>query len=160
MVEFALAGIPVIFVLFSTVQLGMAMWSYHTLAYAVRQGARLATFHGKGCTTNGNACTITVGAITTEISNNAPGIVPSQFNVTLTTASGATTTCNPVSTCLSSSTVWPPAANNDNAPGATVTISAMYVFPAALSMFWPGAGSGVSFGTIALPASTQQIIVF
>ena len=35
LVEFALIGIPVMFLLLITVELGRAMWAYHAVAYAV-----------------------------------------------------------------------------------------------------------------------------
>src|SRR5579863_2967272 len=104
--EFALAGIPSIFMVTSVLEIGRGMWNYQALARAVNQGARLASVRGAGCSSNGNSCTVTVGAITTLIANAAIGVPQSQMIVTLVTASGATTTCNPISSCTSSSTVW------------------------------------------------------
>jgi Flp pilus assembly protein TadG len=158
LVEFTLAGIPLIFMMYATVQLSLAMWNYDTLAYAVKQGARYAALRGQGCTTNGNTCSVTVGQIAGQIESAAIGLPADQVNVTLTTASGQAQPCNPLNSCDSNTAVWPPAANNDNRPGKDVTISAQYLFPSALAMFWPSAGA-VKFGAIALPAkSTQQIL--
>jgi hypothetical protein len=80
-------------------------------------------------------------------------------NVTFTTQSGAATNCNPLNTCLTNSTVWPPSSNSDNRVGQKITISANYQFASALIFFWPGVGSQ-SFSRIALPASSTQTIVF
>src|SRR5437879_4685548 len=154
-VEFTLAGIPVIFLIYSTIELSMAMWNYHTLAYAVNEGAHYAAVRGEGCSANGNTCGTTVGGLAHQIASAAIGIPADQVNVTLTTASGQAQPCNPVSSCFSSTTAWPPAANNDNKAGKDVTISAQYPFPSALAMFWPGAGSS-HFGTIARPAKAKQ----
>ena len=47
--EFVLVGIPIIFVLISLFEISRGMWTYHTMAYAVREGVCYATVHGKGC---------------------------------------------------------------------------------------------------------------
>src|SRR3954452_2851315 len=49
MVEFALIGIPVMFTLLITFELARAMWAYHTVAYAVKEGVRFAVVHGNDC---------------------------------------------------------------------------------------------------------------
>src|SRR5436190_20757503 len=159
LIEFTLAGIPLLFLVIFTIQLSLAMWNYHTLAYAVNQGARYTALRGQGCTSNGNTCGASVGTIATEIANSAIGIPSSQVSVTLTTASGQTRTCSPLSSCLSDSTAWPPAANSDNVPGKNISVSARYVFPSMLAIFWPGAGTS-DFGIIALPASATQQVLF
>jgi hypothetical protein len=114
---------------------------------------------GKGCTAPGNSCAATVGTIANQIASAAIGLPSNKVNVTLITASGARQSCNPLNTCFSDATVWPPAGNNDNGQGRDVTVSATYTFQSALAMFWPGAGS-VQFGTIVLPASSTQRILF
>ena len=50
--EFVLVGVPVIFVMFSTFEMARGMWSYHSLAYAVREGTRYAIVHGASCSTD------------------------------------------------------------------------------------------------------------
>lgn len=157
MIEFTLAGIASLFLIISTVEISRGMWNYHTLAYAVREGARYVSFRGKGCTNTGNSCSVTIGNIATQIADVGIGLPAGQVDVTFTTNSGANTPCTPLSTCFSNATVWPPA--SDNAPGGTVTISAKYTFQSALAMFWPGAPSP-SFGTIVFPASSTQVIMF
>ena len=158
-VEFTLAGIPLIFLIYSTIQLSLAMWNYHTLAYTVNEAAHYAAVRGQGCADNGNTCTATVGTLAHQIAFAAVGISPDRLSVTLTTSSSRTQTCNPVSSCFSNDTVWPPATNDDNRPGKNVTVSARYLFPSVLAVFFPGNGS-VPFGTIALPATSTQQIVF
>jgi len=158
-VEFTMAGIPLIFLIYATIQLSLAMWNYHTLAYSVNEGAHYAAVRGQGCSTSGNSCGATVGTLARQIANAAIGIPSDQVSVTLTTASGQTQSCNPLNSCFSNSTAWPPATNNDNLPGKGVTVSARYQFPSALAMFWPGAGSS-QFGAITLPATSTQQILF
>jgi len=158
-VEFTLAGIPVIFMVWGTVQVSLAMWHYHTLAHTVNEAARYAAVRGQGCVSNGNTCSATVGMIAGQIQSTAIGIPADQLNVTLTTDSGQSLPCAPLNSCLSNTTVWPPATNSDNAPGKNVTISAHYVFSSGLTVLWPGAGKA-TIGVIALPARSTQQIVF
>ena len=47
MVEFALVGIPLIFILISIFEISRGMWMYETVAHAVREGARYAAVHGQ-----------------------------------------------------------------------------------------------------------------
>lgn len=157
--EFALAGIPALFAFISIFEIGLGMWNYHTLARSVNQAARLASLRGADCSSNGNSCGLTVGTLTTLIGSRAIGIPQSKLMVTLVTDSGQTTTCNPVSSCTSSSTSWPPSTNNDNQVGKKVTVSAKYQFNSALCMLWPGAGK-VNFSSVWLPASSTQKILF
>jgi len=156
--EFTLVGIPLIFALISTVEMARGMWIYHSEAYAVNAGVRYVVVHGAGCTATGNSCSVTVGNIATAIANAGVGLAPSQWNVTLLSASGLNNqTCNPLSSCTSSSTVWPP--SPDNAQGNGVAISATYPFNSALSMFFPGT-KPTNFSNYNLPAYAQQLIQF
>jgi len=159
MVEFAVAVTGTMLLFSATIQLSLGMWNYHTLAYAVHETTRYASTHGKGCTALGYTCKITVGDITSKIKSLAVGIPDSSAIVTLTTQSGAVTTCNPLNTCYTSTTVWPPSSNSDNLVGNRITISAKYRYRSALLFFWPGSGT-LQFGTIWLPASSTSAIVF
>jgi Flp pilus assembly protein TadG len=157
-VEFSLVGIPLIFALISIVEMSRGMWIYHNQTYAVSQGVRYAVVHGAACAKNGNTCTTTVAAISTVLANNGLGLAPSQWNLTLVSASGSNNvTCHPLSNCLSNATVWPP--SPDNTEGSSVAISSSYPFSSALCMFFPGA-TPVHFGTYNLPAYSKQIIQF
>jgi hypothetical protein len=159
MVEFCFAGMASITVLIGTFQLSMGMWNYHTLAYKVHEATRYIAVHGKGCTKYGNSCSVTVGTLANKINSIGIGIPSDSVSVTLTTNSGAVTTCAPLSSCFSNTTVWPPSTNNDNQVGSNVTIFANYQYHSALFFLWPGAGS-MAFGQIWLPASSTQTIVF
>ena len=162
MVEFTLAGVAAIFILISTFQLAIGMWNYHTLAYAAHEASRYAAVHGYGCTEPGNTCSIYVSDIAHKFKTSAIGVPDSQVIVTLTTDSGAATSCNPLNTCYSgasTTTVWPPSANNDNFVGRKIKVSAIYHFTNAMAFLWPGARK-VAFGQVWLPASSTQTILF
>jgi len=159
-VEFTLACIPTVFLILSVVSVSMTMFNYETLADAVKQAARFAAVHGQGCTQNGNSCTTTIGSIATVITNYDASIPANKVNVTFTSFSGAQTQCNPLSTCLTSSSQWPPTSNYDNVPGNTVTITASYPVPWVIAIFCPGSKPGDTFSAISLPASATEQILF
>jgi hypothetical protein len=158
-VEFALAGIPAVFILMSTIDLSIGMWQYHTLAMALQEGTRAVVPRGAGCTMNGNSCGLTVGAVAKGIAAAAVGISPAQLNVTLSTASGQTQRCNPLNSCYSNSTAWPPSTNFDNQAGKLITISGQLPYKLAIGMFFPGSKS-VDFSTVTLSASSAQAMQF
>jgi hypothetical protein len=159
MVEFALAGVASLTMMISMVQLCIGLWHYHTLAYAVHECTRYVTVHGRGCLTGTTTCSITVGDIATRLSTDAIGLFPDDVNVTLTTDSGATTTCNPLSSCLANGTRWPPTSLLDNTTGKHVTVSANYLFRHSMFLLWPGAAAQ-QFGAFFFPAQSTQTILF
>ena len=152
-IEFTLIGIPMIFLLISTFEVARGMWSYETLAYGVKEGTRYASVHGQTCATAPNTCTVTVGQVVQKVLDNSSGLLSSDMNLTLTSLSGATA-CRPASSCVGNGTVWPPAP--DNALGKNIEIDATYPFQSAISMFWPGAGSGMQAAVVTFQASSQE----
>jgi len=156
MVEFVLAGIPVIFILISIFELSRGMWTYHTMAYAVREGVRYAAVHGKGCASP-NTCQVTIGQITTVIKAAGAGLPPSTTVVTFTPASGSASSATMTSQ-MTSTTVWPPSAAN--APGQNIKIKVTYPFRTFLAVFWTGAGGVNDSGVFNLGASSSAPIQF
>jgi Flp pilus assembly protein TadG len=73
LLEFVLVGIPLVFLLISTVEISRGMWHYHTLAHAVRRATRFAMVKGQGCTVGANTCVVTIARIAQEI--RRPGCV-------------------------------------------------------------------------------------
>ncbi len=156
MVEFTLVAIPLMFVIISIFEMSRGMWNYHTLNQAVKVGARYASLHGAECTQDGNTCGGTVKLVAQQIANAALGLPPQVFNVTLISNS-ASVTCAPLSSCLSNSSAWPPAA--DNQDGLDIKIAATYPFRSALAMFWPGSRPMV-FSSGTFGAYSRQTIQF
>lgn len=155
-IEFTLVGVPLIFILISTFEMARGIWTYHTLAYAVKEGTRYAVVHGANCALIPNACTRTLGQVATRIKDSAIGMDPAQFNLTFTPSSGAAVTCA-LANCVSLASMWPPADANN--PGVDVQISGTYPFNTIVAMFWPGAGSTV-FGSYNLLATSRERIQF
>ena len=154
LIEFTLVAIPLIFGIISIVEICRGMWDYHSLAQAVKVASRAAATRGAGCA--GLGCQMTVGQIATTISGYAVGMPASSLNVTLTSNAGKVT-CNPLSSCKGSSTVWPPAGGN--AAGSDIVISASYQFTSALAMFAPGT-HGMKFNGVTLSAKSRQALLF
>src|SRR5579864_8111966 len=73
-IEFTLVGIPLVFVLISTVEMARGMWIYHTLAHAVREGTRFTIVQGADCKLAANKCTVKVADIAGVIQNAAVGL--------------------------------------------------------------------------------------
>jgi Flp pilus assembly protein TadG len=154
LIEFTLVAIPLIFIQISVVEICRAMWDYHSLAQAVKAASRSVATRGAGCA--GNGCAITVGQIATTISAYAVGMPSSSLNVTLTSNAG-NVTCNPLSSCSRSSTVWPPAGGNS--VGSDIIISGSYNFTSMLMMFVPGT-NGMQFSGVTLTAESRQVLLF
>ncbi len=159
MVEFVLAGIASIFILIGTFHVAMGMWNYHTISSAVHECTRYASVKGVNCTKPGNTCSVTLGTIAQQLATQSIGIDSGSMNATFTTDSGVATSCAPLSSCFTNTTVWPPSTNTDNRIGKYITVSAIYRFRSPLLFFWPGTGAQ-RFGDIWLPAESKQKIIF
>ena len=159
LVEFTIAGIAGVTLMVTTIQLGLAMWHYHTLAQAVHETNRYIASHGRSCASGGNNCTITVGDIATKLKSNAIGISASSLNMTLTSQSGTTIDCNPISWHESDTTQWPPAAGFDNNPGNSTKISASTTINSGIILLWYGM-TGQRKGSITLRSTSNVPIVF
>jgi Flp pilus assembly protein TadG len=162
--EFTLAGIPLMFVLISTVEMSRGMWLYHTLAYAVNEGARYATMHGNGCVTSPANCGVLISDIAGKIKSAGVGI---DGNVMQVTFASSTRTVGPKSltAALSDSTNWPTNASGTapdagGAAGQPVTITSTYLFRSTIAMFWPGRTAPLMFGSFNMYAASRQRILF
>jgi len=156
LVEFTLVGVPILFLSTAVFEASLAMWQYYTMQHAIETADRYVATHGRGCTQNGNTCSLTVGNVASMIAYQAIAVDPTKMNVSLISAT-ATTTCNPLNTCFSSTTQFP--SSTDNGVNQDVTITATVSITNPLAMFWPGSGS-VSAGTFTLGGKTRQRIQF
>jgi Flp pilus assembly protein TadG len=154
--EFVLVGIPMLFILFSLFEAARGMWTYQMLAYAIREGTRYASVHGKGCASP-NTCQVTIGQLVTYIRTAGP-LIDASSTVTFTPATGSVT--SGTVTALSTNTaIWPP--STANTAGQTVQISIVYPFRTILAMFWAGAGQPLNDSqTFNLGASSAEPIQF
>jgi hypothetical protein len=159
MVEFTIAGLAAVGLIISIVQVGLAMWNYHTLAYAVHETNRYIASHGRGCTGGGNNCAITVANIATKLKSNALGIPSDRMSMTLTSQSGVVHTCDPVSSCANDTTQWPPVPHLDNNAGSFTKITAKTTLHVAILTMWFGSRSQAQ-SSLTFPATSNIPIVF
>jgi Flp pilus assembly protein TadG len=152
-VEMSLIFLPLMFGVFSVFELGRAMWTYHTLATAVKKGARVAMVHGARCADASSTCPVTVGDLVQTIQQNGVGLDMSALQLTFT-AGGQSLTCAPANECSANNTSWPPSPYNP--VGQTVTINGKYGFNTVLKSMWPGQ----STGTFNLAAKSTETIQF
>jgi len=96
--EFAFIGLPLLMLVFATIGLGMAVYSYSFVCTAARDATRYAIVHGASSTSPA-----TQADLTTLVRNEAQGIKASQLSV---------------------SASWTP----DNKPGSVVAVSVTYNF--------------------------------
>lgn len=169
MIEFTLVGIPMIFMLISTFEMARGMWLYHTLAHAVKKGARFAIVHGNDCNLSPNSCASTIREIAVRINQAAVGLLPEGVQNVQFISATRTITCPVLQNCLQpgalGDTCWP-AACAGNEPdvggnrGARIQITAEFTFESAIAMLWPGAGPGINFPAFVFPASSKEAIQY
>ncbi len=159
-IEFTLVGIPLIFALISIFEIARGMWLYQTLAYTVKEGTRFVIVHGQNCATAPNACQVSVAQVAARIRDAGVGLLPDELNVTLIPIANPanTITCQPLSSCLGNASFWPEYPGNQ--PQLEVEIQGSFLFRPAILMLWPGAGSGVIFGTYTFRSTSRERIQF
>ena len=160
LLEFTLVGIPLICILITTFEVSRGMWSYQTLAYAVKAGVRYSIVHGQACASAPNTCTVTISQIASVIRSAGVGLPDDLVTLTFTDARGSATSCL-LSDCIANYNLsaWPP--SSANAPGQNVRISGNFAFRSAMLMFWPGAGRPMGPpGVIGLSADSREGIQY
>ena len=177
-VEFALVGIPTMFLLLCIFEISRGMWTYETLAHAVREGARYAAVHGENCTippqctcsglpgccTPSNSCVVTVAMIAAVIRDAGVGLDPNLLTVTLNTARSRSTTLfsggkgpSTLTTLLADTSVFPAAPGNE--PDNDLVVNGVYQFNSGLAMFWPGAAK-VAFSAVNFGATSREKVEY
>jgi Flp pilus assembly protein TadG len=86
-IEFTLVGIPLVFVLISTIEMARGMWIYHTLAYAVKEGTRYAVTRGQN-----NPTQTMYQDVCHVIAQAGTGLLPEDLMLSFTSASGTSPT--------------------------------------------------------------------
>jgi Flp pilus assembly protein TadG len=154
--EFVMTGIPLIFIIISIVEISRGMWIYDTLANAVETTTRDMAVRGYDCSSYVSGCAQTVGGYAKDFNSWAIGLDPSQLVVTFQ-SENHTVTCNPLNSCFTNSTAWPP--SGDNTRNEDIWVTGVMPFKSALSMFVFGSAP-VSFGTFNFSAKSHQQILF
>jgi hypothetical protein len=166
-IEFTLVGIPLVFVLISTIEMARGMWIYHTLAYAVKEGTRYAVARGQNNTLANHS---TYQGVCNAIIQAGAGLIKDDLSLTFQSATQTKSFPNG-NDCLADTDPWPPGATVskiDDQVGQPIWITGYYPFVSTISMFWPGAGQGMAFQNLTcngpfalcLPAASQDVMQF
>ena len=120
MVEMALSMIILLTILFGLIEICLALYTYHFVSDAAREGTRFAIVRGSACSAPGFECKATAAQIQTYVRNlGFPGIIPSAMTVTTTwSAYPVGGTCCPSAAC--------------NNPGNLATVTVKYNFPLSI----------------------------
>lgn len=145
-----------IFLIISIIEISRGAWMYDTLAHAVESTTRDMAVRGYDCSNYVSGCSQTVGGYSQLISRWATGLDPSQVVVVFQSTNNSTT-CNPLNSCFSNATAWPP--SGDNARNLDIWVSASMPFNSAISMMMFGSAP-VPFGKFTLSAKSHQQILF
>ncbi len=115
MVEMALSMVILLTIIFGVLFGCLALYSFHFVSDAAREGSRYAIVHGATCTVSGTSCTVSAAQIQTYVRDlGFPGIDPSNMTVTpVYSAYPAGGTCKTLG-C--------------DGPGDLVTVTATYTF--------------------------------
>jgi Flp pilus assembly protein TadG len=154
--EFALAGIPMMITFVSIVQMGLTMWTYQSLSYTAKETNRYIAVHGTHCSSGSNNCKLTVANVATAAEGYAIGLSSSKLDMTLTSPS-TSYNCNPISSCSSNTNQWPPTA--DGTVGTAIQVRVQYQVNPAFTMVWPGA-KAATYGSYTLGAYSKQRVLF
>lgn len=116
LLEFGLVAIVLFMMIFGIIDFGRALFTYHFVANAAREGTRYASVRGADCNPLMTGCPADSGSIQTYLRGEATGIGvdPNQLNVTTTwpVQSGSPTICT----------------SSFNNPGCTVQVAVSYNF--------------------------------
>jgi Flp pilus assembly protein TadG len=118
LVEFALASIVVMSMLFGMIECGRALFSYHLVSNAARLGSRYAIVHGTDCSQTLASCAAASSSqIQTYVRGVSPGVDPAALTVDTTYATGTA--------CLGSPY---------EGSGCTVSVQVSYTFRSLLPL--------------------------
>jgi Flp pilus assembly protein TadG len=137
-VEFALAAVILLTVVFGILEMSLALFTFHLLSEAAREGTRYAQVRGNTCAVNGASCTASAAQIQSFVQNlGFPGIDPAKMTVSATySAYPAGSTCSPNANCAN--------------PGNLVTVTVVYAFPLSIPF--------VRFTTLSMTSTSAMVI--
>ena len=123
--EMALCTVSVLMVLFAAMELCLAMYTYHFVSAAAREGARYAMVRGSLCTPTGAGCPATPTTIQNYVrALGFPGINPTLMTVTSTCGTNPTPPTTPTLAACAATGGTP-----NYVPGNLVQVVVSYQYP-------------------------------
>lgn len=118
LVEMALSIVILLTIVLGIMKMCLALYTYHFVSDAAREGTRFAIVRGSTCASPGYECQATAAEIQTYVKNlGYPGIDPSAMTVT------SAWSAYPSGSCV---------AVGCNGPGDKVTVTVNYSFPLSI----------------------------
>lgn len=119
-VEMALVTIILLTIVFGLIEMCLALYTYHFVSEAAREGTRFAIVRGSACAAPGYECDATAAQIKTYVRGlGFPGVDSANMTVTTTwSAYPAGGSCSPSANC--------------NNPGNLVQVKVAYGFPLSI----------------------------
>jgi len=141
LVEFALSATILLTLVFGVMAMCMALYTYHFVSEAAREGTRYAMVRGSSCAAYSSGLTTSCGATADQIQTyvqtlNFPGMIPSNMIV-------ATKWPTTGSTCT-------PSTIPCNNPGNLVQVSVTYTFPLSIPF--------MSASALTMTSTSQMVI--
>jgi Flp pilus assembly protein TadG len=149
-------GLILLPLMFGIIDFSRALYSYHWVSYAAREGSRWASVRGASCTSPMTLCNATSGQIQTNVRGViAPGMVNAGAGCTTAGCVTVNTTwLNPSSTyggvaadCTNGGTLA------TNSPGCIVQVQVNYYYGSTLPFI-----AGFSGTTLHLQSTSQMVI--
>lgn len=132
LVEFALASVVALTLIFGVIECGRLLFEYHTVSNAARLGSRYAIVHGSDCSATLSTCqTASATDIANYVAGLSPGINPN--NVTTNWVNGSACAGTPFM-----------------GAGCNVTVTVTYNFTSVIPL--------LNLKTIALTSSSTMVI--
>ena len=137
-VELALSMIILLTIMFGLIEMCLALYTYHFVSDAAREGTRFAIVRGSGCASPGYECNASAAQVKTYVKGlGFPGINPANMTVTTTwSAYPSGGRCSPSASC--------------NNPGNLVQVKVNYGFPLSIPF--------LSSHTISMASTSAMVI--
>lgn len=129
LVETALSATILLGLILGSMEMFMALYSYHYVSYAAREASRWAMVRGSECGTYSSTMP-NCGAQGSDIQTYVQGLNYPGIN-----SNNITVTANWATPSASTPTSWTTCATQCNAPGDTVVVDVTYAFPLNLPFF-------------------------
>ncbi len=139
LVEMALSALLLLAFIFGVMEICLALYSYHYISEAAREGTRYAIVRGYSCNSWASACPASASDIQNYVKGlGYPGIDPSRMTVT------------PTWSAYASGFSCPPAPSPCNSIGNLITIQVRYNFPLSVPF--------VSLSSISMSSTSAMVI--
>jgi Flp pilus assembly protein TadG len=146
LVEMALSSALLLTLVFGSLELSLALYSYHFISVAAREGTRYAMVRGALCTPTGAGCPATPASIQTYVRGlGFPGINPNVMTVTTTCGVNPTPPTAPTLSACSATGVSP-----NYIQGNLVQVFVSYQYPLVLPF--------VRKSTVTMTSTSQMVI--